>query len=268
MKIQGTNFTFGADPEIFVSKNNKFKSAHGMVEGDKANPLRVEKGAVQVDGMALEFNIDPAENFEQFQNNLDVVQQQLKAMIGDHEFMTQSSVFFDQELFDAVPEENKELGCDPDFNAWTERENQKPEGSQLMRTAGGHVHVGGFGQGVVDDYVFIVAAKLTRIMDETLGIYSLFWDHDDERRKMYGAAGAFRPKPYGMEYRSLSNAWIFKPQLVRFVYDGAVEALNKMFDPGYDVDPEIRAIIDNSDRQHPMFRGNEKVEQIKEIMAA
>ena len=47
----------GCDPEIFVKQAGVFKSAHGLVVGDKKDPQKVNKGAVQVDGMALEFNI-------------------------------------------------------------------------------------------------------------------------------------------------------------------------------------------------------------------
>jgi len=52
----------GCDPELFVKKDGVLVSAHGLVQGSKEHPFRVSKGAVQVDGMALEFNIDPAED--------------------------------------------------------------------------------------------------------------------------------------------------------------------------------------------------------------
>ncbi|OYV41139.1 MAG: hypothetical protein B7Z80_02685 [Rhodospirillales bacterium 20-64-7] len=56
-------------------------------------------------------------------------------------------------------------------------------------------------------------------MDYFLGIHSLLWDKDGTRRKLYGKAGAFRPKPYGMEYRVLSNRWLDSPDLTRWVYN-------------------------------------------------
>ncbi len=50
----------GADPEVFLKVGKKNISSHGLINGDKKNPLKVDKGAVQIDGTALEFNIDPA----------------------------------------------------------------------------------------------------------------------------------------------------------------------------------------------------------------
>jgi hypothetical protein len=45
---------------------------------------------------------------------------------------------------------------------------------------------------------------------------------------MYGAAGAFRPKPYGVEYRVLSNAWLTTEDRMRFVFDQTVAAVNDL----------------------------------------
>ena len=45
-------------------------------------------------------------------------------------------------------------------------------------------------------------------MDYTLGLDSLLLDSDTRRRSMYGRAGSFRFKEYGIEYRTLSNFWI------------------------------------------------------------
>ena len=74
--------TIGADPEIFVTnKDGRFRSAHGLVPGTKTEPFRVNNGAVQVDGMALEFNIDPVETEDDFVTNITSVMQQMQEMV-------------------------------------------------------------------------------------------------------------------------------------------------------------------------------------------
>ncbi len=60
-------FTFGCDPELFViNDEGVFVSAEGLIPGDKQNPYKVPGGAIQVDGMAAEFNIDPVTNYADF----------------------------------------------------------------------------------------------------------------------------------------------------------------------------------------------------------
>lgn len=267
MEINGTNYTFGADPEIFVGRGGQFFSAHGLVPGDKRRPHKVDKGAVQVDGMALEFNIDPASNYEEFQANLDHVQEQLKVMIGDAEFLDVASVIFSEEFLKEVPYENVRLGCELDFNGYTVSVNPAPNEASLMRTAGGHVHIGGFTVTRDNRREHMGnMARLTRLMDEEVGVYSVLWDKDDRRREMYGKGGCYRPKPYGMEYRSMSNAWIFNKGLVKFVFDSTVDALTRYLN-GDDVKNEdARNIMNSSDRQHNFFRRNKKVEQIMGVI--
>lgn len=263
MNINGKTFTIGADPEIFIGKEGKFISAHDIIPGTKDEPFPVENGAVQVDGMALEFNIDPAENFEQFKNNLEGVQGILKDMIGDYEFLEDSSVTFDQEYFDTIPDFNRMLGCEADYNAWTVSQSPPPNQHALMRTAGGHIHIGGFfSEDAFDIEHFMKSARLARILDETLGVYSILWDRDDERRSMYGKAGSFRPKEYGMEYRTLSSKWLFNPSLVRFVYSSVKEAIEKWMEEDYEPVKEVRQIIDESDRENKFFKNNNKLQQL------
>lgn len=260
MLINGREFTVGADPEVFLNDGGKLVSAHDYLQGSKQNPFKVDKGAVQVDGIAAEFNIDPVSSYDQFQSNLDRVQEILGQMIGGANVIEDVSVTFDQDFMDRVPAENLILGCEADFNGWTMRDNNPPEDTTMMRTAGGHLHLGGlYTNDIYSDLHFGACARLARTMDETIGVYSILWDKDDKRRSMYGKAGCFRPKTYGMEYRTLSNKWIFSPKLVKFVYDGVEEALKKFFDPNYSPDPGIRHIIDESDRDSHFFSNNEKV---------
>lgn len=264
MQINGVDYTIGADPEVFIGKNDEFVSVHDMIPGTKAKPFPVQKGGVQVDGMAAEFNIDPASSLEEFQQNLSTVQSALKDMIGeDHDFLHTSTVTFDEEFIKHVPAENLRLGCEPDFNAWTGFENRKPAEATLMRTAGGHVHIGGFDTLNAHDFDhYLRCERLTRILDESLGVYSLHWDDDDQRRGLYGAAGAFRPKIYGMEYRTLSNKWVFNRSLISFVYRSVREALEKWSDESYEPDPVVEQIINTSDRDHVFFKDNPRMNEL------
>lgn len=269
MLVNGMNFTVGADPEIFVKKDGLVRCAHGLVEGDKARPQRVNKGAVQVDGMALEFNIDPANSYEEFETNLSTVREQLGQMIGDHEFTNDVSVLFEEDYIKTLPIEALLLGCDEDYNGYTMAANPAPDGQSNMRTVGGHVHVGGFeSDDPFVDHHFSTSARLARLLDEQIGIYSLFWDKDDKRRTMYGRAGSFRPKEYGMEYRTLSNSWIFDNRLVKFVFDGVQNALELMFDQHYEPHPEVQQIIDGSVRNHQIFKNNPRADEVRSIMEA
>jgi hypothetical protein len=56
----------------------------------------------------------------------------------------------------------------------------------------------------------------------------MFVDFDDRRRQLYGKAGAYRPKPYGMEYRVLSNVWLKNKSLQRWVYRNTMRAIKEL----------------------------------------
>jgi hypothetical protein len=65
---------------------------------------------------------------------------------------------------------------------------------------------------------------------------------------MYGKAGAFRPKPYGMEYRVLSNKWLTNTRLQSWVYDTTVLAMENLSKQQAILDPDAQLIINNSDQ--------------------
>lgn len=232
MKINGYDFKIGADPEFFVKKFGKLQSAHGLIPGTKERPFKVNKGAVQVDGMALEFNIDPAENYEQFEDNMSSVLTSITAMIPGYEVFVEPVADFGLEYISKQPKEASELGCSPDFNAYTKMANPRPDAQTPFRTASGHVHIGWTKEPVdIDNEGHLEACRaLTKALDVFLGIPSMVFDTDDRRRSLYGAAGAFRPKPYGMEYRVLSNKWITNPVLRKLVYHNTMDAIKATFD--------------------------------------
>ena len=81
-------------------------------------------------------------------------------------------------------------------------------------------------------------------MDILLGLPSVILDADTERRAMYGAAGAHRIKPYGVEYRSLSNFWLGSEQLQEWAYEQSILAVSSEFTVDED---EVQRIINDSD---------------------
>lgn len=231
-------FKIGADPEVFMKRPKKryFTSAYGAVPGTKDEPHRVENGAVQVDGMALEFNIDPANNEQEFVDNLQSVMGQLQAMVPEYELHAKPTARFTKAHIAKQPHEALELGCEPDYNAWEDGDvNPRPDADGVnFRTGAGHIHIG-WTEGVdtADPTHLEACIWVTKQLDYYLGLASLKFDKDKDRRKLYGKAGAFRPKPYGVEYRVLSNAWLKSPELMAWVYRQVQKALDEMMKGNY-----------------------------------
>lgn len=213
----------GCDPEVFVRQKGLFRSAFNLIKGDKKNPMPVARGAVQVDGMALEFNTDPVDNPDDFYVNVSSVLNTLRSMVPDYEIVIEPVAHFDKDYFLNQPAAALELGCDPDFSGWTREANQKPSTDKPMRTASGHVHVG-WGENLEGHGHFEMCCDLAKQMDFFLGLPSLTYDRNTERRELYGDAGCFRPKSYGFEYRTLSNRWLQDEQLIKWVFRAARNA--------------------------------------------
>jgi len=85
-----------------------------------------------------------------------------------------------------------------------------------------HIHIG------YKDPNDKTSLELVRRMDIFLGIPSLLMDKDNRRRAMYGAPGSFRMKPYGVEYRTLSNFWIMNNELIGWAWDSTIRAIDSV----------------------------------------
>lgn len=254
MRINGKDFLIGADPELFLkTKDGVPFSAHGLIQGTKEQPFKVRKGAVQVDGMALEFNINPAKSFSDFDNNISTVMGELRSLVpSEYTFDLSPSTTFDDDTIDSQPMEALELGCSPDYNAYTMEKNKSPHTQSGFRTAAGHIHIG-WGEGLdpMEETHFEACATLAKQLDVYLGLPSLLWDRDQTRRSLYGGAGAFRPKSYGMEYRTLSNAWVGDRNLREIVWRLTRNSIERLFKNQGSVQNfgfDIQSVINNGRR--------------------
>lgn len=226
-------FSIGCDPEFFIREDGKWVASHKFIEGDKANPQPLGRGnGVMVDNVALEFCTTPALKEKKFVQSIRQALQAIQNILPTNVeiIATPSAHFPKEELTDPVC---RQFGCDPDFNAWDHGvQNPKPKQKDIknLRSAGGHVHVGHASLKAKEDKLTFI-----RLMDCMHGLVSVTLDRSQSaqnRRKLYGKAGCFRPTDYGVEYRTMSNFWCKHPDLVRLVYRLTRDAVN-LFTKGF-----------------------------------
>lgn len=222
-------FTIGGDPELFCIKDGAPFPSIGLIGGSKKHPIPCKCGALQEDNVLAEFNIDPASDKETWVNNVRTVMQELTNILKNHQVSIKavSSMIFDEQyLFHPAA---AVFGCSPDWNAWTMQKNQPPNPFQAgtLRTASGNIHVG---WDLDPEAGRRQQVEMVRFMDLFLGVPSVLYDDEAERRKLYGKAGACRFKPYGVEWRTGSNFWLRNDSLIGWVYDQVETSLNAMQD--------------------------------------
>ena len=214
----------GCDPEIFLfdTKNNKFISSVGLIGGSKdfPRPIDDEGNAVQEDNVTVEFNTPPCYTVEAFKEhvkrNKDWITKRAESL-GLTMAIKPSAVFDDDQL---QTQGAQTFGCEPDFNAWLDgKMNPRPRAkNKNLRSCGGHVHI-------QIDHDTTDMLEVVKAMDLFVGCLMLEFDNDTGRRELYGKAGAFRKKSYGVEYRTASNAWIQNDVHIQWVWDQTEKAL-------------------------------------------
>jgi len=200
----------GTDLEMFLYDNEAKKIAPcvGVLEGTKDKPYKpvgaTEGFAIQEDNVMVEFNIPPAQTQAEFRNYVNtaknMVLRELKLRHGDRYSLYTKDHTHVFEAQDLASKQAQLIGCDPDMSAYdggSVRTN--PPAPGLRRSCGGHIHLGGNFN--CPDFVAALFAELY------LGPITHYSEDDDPRREWYGKAGIYRPKPYGIEYRTPNNKW-------------------------------------------------------------
>lgn len=217
--------TIGTDPELFAFRGDTPISVHDLLPGSKWSPCKVPFGAIQVDGVAAEFNIDPAKTKKDFIKRVTHVRNLMERILKskDSSLLLKAvpTVHFDEKYFNSLPDDTKALGCEPDYNAYTLATNPKPERTKPVATGAGHIHIGWEGCDQEAANYIPTVTSMVKELDFVLYRQSLNWDKDKERMELYGQPGAFRFKKYGLEYRVLSNKWLESRWLMAFIFDAS-----------------------------------------------
>lgn len=254
LAVTTTPKSIGADPEIFVTDANGEVIPAWKFLGSKGSPTMTKHGLkvltnVYWDGFQAEFTTDPHDCLAFFvdniQRSLKAVLEAAKAHDPKARLSHRSVLPVDRKILATAANEHVEFGCMPSQNVYGLHGSNLPGREVPMRFAGGHIHIGTKGK----KYDLESCVKG---MDAVLGVPSvaLFGSFDvPVRREYYGLAGEYRTPPHGLEYRTLSNAWLMHPVLTHIVYeigrlgfDYGVSGV-KAFGP----QEEIRDIIQSSD---------------------
>lgn len=130
----------------------------------------------------------------------------------------------------------------------------------------GHIHIGYLNKGEESNITDI--ENIVKVMDLLLGVQSVLLDMDKERRILYGKAGCFRFKPYGLEYRTLSNFWTLFDDRIKWAFENSILSVNialynpEILDKILKESSKIEICINNSDENLAKELIHELIEDI------
>jgi hypothetical protein len=252
-KLLLKDVTIGADIEVFLKdiSSDEIVSAEGIIKGTKDEPFRFKPEndyfGTSLDNVMAEFCIPPVTTGNDFYRNIQEALSYIKSDIPKElDIFAFPCANVDEKYLQT---ENAQLfGCDPDFNAWLFGNlNPKPEATNgTLRSCGGHIHIG-YRKPSQD-----LSMQLVKAMDIFVGLPSVIQEPDNQRKMLYGKAGAFRFKPYGVEYRTVSNYYIASENLTKWAFTNTMEAIKFINDGNVINEQEsdaIRTAINAGDKE-------------------
>jgi len=210
----------GCDPEVFLlNKRGEVMSAEGVVGGTKYVPIWNDEGdySLQEDNVMAEIGIKPASNALDFSRRIS---QALNAITSKGVGLSlKASEKFLMAALDTS--QAKESGCMPDFNCYEKAMNSPIDLAMTdIRYSGGHVHLG---LGSTQDRWMqeYDVDKVIMSMYYHVGIPMLKKEgmYNKKGLVQYRRLGNFRVKNYGLEYRTLSNSWIFNESTRKEIFN-------------------------------------------------
>lgn len=219
------NMTIGSDAELIIADGTlRPFPVCGIIGGTKDKPRKLGNTPyfIQEDNVLLEFNIPPCSTEKEFTSHMrDGMHRSLQELPPSLQLYPSATAVFEKNLINFS--QAHMFGCEPDFNAWIMEENPKPNAeNKELRSAAGHVHIG-WDEPTNEDRIALIKAA-----DIFAGLRSVWEFADRQRRELYGKAGSFRPKAYGVEHRVLDNQWVWerRSKEIFYWYQDAINFVN------------------------------------------
>ncbi len=218
----------GCDIEGFwLNSKGKPVSVEGLLGGVKGHPLPCDGGGYLEDCVAFEINPDPVPvsvgskgfvtNIRKCISAVDVKARELNFTTS----LTPVQLFTSTQL---TSEQAKLSGCSASYDAWElERLPTIDLEGTNHRFASGDIHVSWPG---ADEYPYF-RVNVARWLDIMIGLSEVVYTRSNKRKEFYGKAGTHRPTVYGVEYKSASNFWLADDAKIAWVYNRAVEAVDR-----------------------------------------
>lgn len=247
------NITIGTDAEVFLMYEDCVISAIGVIGGSKDEPKDIDNNCfIQEDNILAEFNIPPVTTKEEFISYISYCKDWIEINFPELKLHFSSSEMVED--FVVSTPKAKEFGCEPDCivdltNKSDEMNKDKYDimnqqrAQQNVRTSGFHIHIG------YKNSNHKTNREIVKLFEKYVTIPLLDEDNDQhDRRKMYGKAGSYRHKPYGVECRSLGGYFIKNEETISKVWD-LVQVVIEKYNQGERVSKhefkQIKQIINN-----------------------
>jgi hypothetical protein len=241
------NIMMGADPEIFVAdKDNNLIPSFSFLT-DKYNPIRSENGTpIYNDGCQAEFNCYPSviidECLDSLKDGMASILNAARKLDKSAKLLPLPVVPVSLEWLATLDPALSQFGCSPSYNIY-DISGAAIDGVRCpFRMSGGHLH---FGVGELDPALI---TKIVKALDAVLGVAFVSLcenlDHPD-RRKYYGLVGEFRLPPHGLEYRTLSNAWLYSPKSAAMALDFSRKIVQSVIDGTFAWKAEESEVVDS-----------------------
>ena len=199
------NLSFGTDAEFFLEdESGAIVPASKVIPGAKHNPHVLDNGVCHPDGLSLEVGCPPSDTPEGMLANLFAVLQEVneKFLVPSKVSIAKSAQVNIRDVKDAS-KEDLEFGCGVEFDCRSPSmlKASNRDTKQQLRFSGFHIHIG-YTEGQESNYyTFKDASRLVLVLDHLVKKHSL--ETSGKRAEQYGGLGAFRVKPYGIEYRCM-----------------------------------------------------------------
>lgn len=222
MRNGDVDVTFGTDLEFFVISNEtgKIVPASKVIPGTKGRPHQLEHGVCHPDGLSVEVACPPSDTPEGMFENIDKVIQEVKEKFLDPANVSISdSVKARLEDVDGATASDLDYGCGTEYNAYSGSRGA-PSAGAPHRFSGFHIHLGFTEHDPSLPQVHKDMECLVKTIDSIFrskGVYP-----NEHRTSQYGGFGAYRPKPYGVEYRALGADNFFRDK------ESIIACLNKV----------------------------------------